>query len=236
MNDRQTGESLTESYARWRASDLGRITDSLEQQLLLELLGPVSGQSLLDVGCGDAAFSSQLARRGAMVTALDANPAMIAAARRRAGGESTELRLVEGRAEALPFRDATFDRVVAVTVLCFVGDAERAVGEMARVLKPGGCLVIGEIGRWNLWAAYRRIRGWIGNATWRSATFRTARDLRRLAETAGLDVVQLRGAILFPPAGIAAKLMAPIDLQLGRQTTFAAAFIAMSATKAVGQK
>jgi len=41
--------------------------------------------------------------------------------------------------------------------LFFVRDAERAVAEMARVLKPGGWLVIGELGRWSLWAVGRRM-------------------------------------------------------------------------------
>ena len=105
---------------------------------------------------------------------------MIAAARRRTEIEGTQLHLVEGQAERLPFNDAAFDRVVAVTVLCFVRDAERAIMEMARVLKPGGRLVIGELGRWSLWAAHRRIRGWLGDPTWRAAMFRTAAELREL--------------------------------------------------------
>jgi len=67
---------------------------------------------------------------------------------------------------------------------------------MARVLKPGGLLVIGELGRWSLWAAHRRIRGWLGNPTWRAVMFRTTKDLRSLAHAAGLDVAEVRGAAL----------------------------------------
>ena len=231
MDTAQPTERLTESYARWRSSHLGRITDTLEQQLLFELLGSVADKTLLDVGCGDGELASELARRGAIVTGLDADPAMIAAARQRTEIEGTQLRLIEGQAERLPFDDAAFDCVVAVTVLCFVRDAERAVAEMARVLKPGGWLVIGELGRWSLWAAYRRIRGWFGNPTWRAAMFRTAEDLRGLADAAGLNVVETRGAVHYPPFGTAARLLAPIDLWLGRQTTFGSAFIAVLATK-----
>src|SRR5680860_1379346 len=109
-----------------------RRADALEQQLLFELLGAVAGKALLDVGCGDGALASELARRGAIVTGLDADPAMIAAARRRTEIEATQLRLIEGQAERLPFNDATFDCALAVTVLCFVRDGERAVAEMAR--------------------------------------------------------------------------------------------------------
>jgi ubiquinone biosynthesis O-methyltransferase len=231
MDETQSTMRLPESYARWRTTRVGQITDALEQQLLLETLGSVPRKTLLDVGCGEGALASDLARYGAIVTGLDADPAMIAAARRRAEAEALPLQFIEGQAESLPFESATFDLVLAVTVLCFVRDVERAVKEMARVLKPGGRLVIGELGRWSLWAAYRRIRGWMGNPTWRAVTFRTARELCSLACDAELDVEKIRGAIHYPPCGVAAQLLAPVDLRLGRSSTIGAAFIAVSATK-----
>ena len=109
MATAQPTEGLTESYARWRSSRLGQITDALEQQLLFERLGSVAGETLLDVGCGDGALASELARRDAIVTGLDADPVMIAAARRRSEIEATRLRLIEGQAERLPFDDAALD-------------------------------------------------------------------------------------------------------------------------------
>src|SRR3972149_10329185 len=178
MDIAQPTERLTESYARWRSSHLGQITDALGQQLLFELLGSVADKTLLDVGCGDGALASELARRGAIVTGLDADPVMIAVARQRTEIEGTQLWLIEGQAERLPFDDAAFDCVVSVTVLCFVRDAERAVAEMAPGLKPAGRLVIGELGRWSWLAAHRRIRGWFGNSTWQAAMFRTGGEIR----------------------------------------------------------
>ncbi len=232
MDTAQPTEGLTGSYARWRSSRLGQITDALEQQLLFELLGSVADKKLLDVGCGDGALASELARHGAIVTGLDADPAMIAAAR-RTEIEATQLHLVEGHAERLPFDDVAFDFVVAVTVLCFVRDAKRAVMQMARVLRPGGRLVIGDLGRWNLWAVHRRIRGWLGDPTWCAAVFRTEAELRGFVYAAGLDVVEIRGAVHYPPYGFAARLLAPVDLWLGRRTTLGSAFIAVSATKPI---
>jgi len=110
MSSAQPIEGLTDSYARWRSSRLGQITDALERQLLFEIVGPVAGKTLLDVGCGDGALASELACRGAIVLGLDADPAMIAAARRRTEAEATQLRFVEGQAEKLPFNDGSFDR------------------------------------------------------------------------------------------------------------------------------
>ena len=231
METKASFAGLTEPYARWRSSRVGQVTDRLEQALLADLLGPVSGRMLLDVGCGDGAMASRLARQGALVAALDSEAAMIAAARRRRESEAAHYWLVTGRAENLPFADATFDRVIAVTVLCFVRDGAQAVREIARVLKPGGRLVIGELGRFSLWAAWRRVRGWLGNPTWQIATFRTARALRALAQAAGLNVLDVRGAVHYPPWGVAAELLAPIDLWLGRRSALGSAFIAMSAIR-----
>lgn len=220
-----------DSYSRWRSSPLGRITDTLEEELLFDALGPPSGRMFLDVGCGDGKLSCEFARRGARVTGLDVDPGVVAAASENARVSGIPLRLVAGEAERLPFADAVFDGVVAVTVLCFAGDAGRALMEMNRVLKPGGKIVIGELGKWSLWAAYRRVRGWLGNATWQEAQFRSAAELRRLARGAGLIDASCRGAIYYPPFEFAARILAPADRWLGETTTAGSAFIVLSATK-----
>ena len=60
-------------YARWRTSEIGTITERLEGQLILELVGDVSGCRVLDVGCGDGEFALELTKRGAVVTGIDAS-------------------------------------------------------------------------------------------------------------------------------------------------------------------
>lgn len=232
MSGAQT-TGLSQSYARWRLNRLGQITDGLERQLLFELLGPVTGKTLLDVGCGDGALASELARRGAVVTGVDPDPAMIAAARRRAAKENVQLRLVEAKSEVLPFRDHEFDCILVVAALCFVPDANLAIAEIARVLKPGGQLIIGELGSQSLWAGYRRIRGWLGHPLWRAARFHSPAELRGLVGGAGLSVLEMRGAAYYPPCGAAAQLLAAVDPWLGRRTTLGAAFVAISAAKPI---
>jgi ubiquinone/menaquinone biosynthesis C-methylase UbiE len=192
---------------RWRHSSLGRITDRLEERLILELLGSVECLNVLDVGCGDGALAATLSRRGARVTGLDPDPRMLDAARARAEAKSLDLTLVPGRAEALPFAEEIFDRVVAVTVLCFIPEADRAIAEMTRVLRPRGRLVIGELGRWSLWAAIRRMRGWLGAPTWKVARYRTTSEMRHLLEKHGLTVGETRGSIFYPPSKLAASLL-----------------------------
>jgi len=227
----QGRDALPAGYRAWRGTTLGEITDALEQRLLLELIGAPAGLEILDVGCGDGALAITLGKRGARVTGIDASPQLIESARKRAHGEGEPIAFDVAEAQALPFASGSFDVVVAVTVLCLLEDAGAALREMARVLRPGGRLIIGELGRWSAWAAKRRIRGWLGSPDWRRARFRTAAELLALARHAGLVEANVRGAIYYPPFGLAARILRPLDPAIGRRTTIGAAFLALAATK-----
>jgi 2-polyprenyl-3-methyl-5-hydroxy-6-metoxy-1,4-benzoquinol methylase len=220
-----------QTYARWRATRLGEITERVETDLVFDLVGRLRRERVLDVGTGDGTYALEAATRGAVVTALDLEQEMLDAAQTRARSRGVELTLTQGGAEALPFDDGCFDVVLAVTVLCFVPDAELAVREMARVLVPGGRLVIGELGRFSMWAANRRVRGWLGASTWRRARFWSRTDLEQLARGAGLRVDDVRGAVFFPPCELAAQIMAPAEPLLTRLHVPGAAFLALAASK-----
>jgi ubiquinone/menaquinone biosynthesis C-methylase UbiE len=156
---------------------------------------------------------------------------MIDAAKGSPRRNNVEVSFQVAGAEELPFPAEQFDAVTAITILCFVADATPMFQEMARVLRPGGRLIIGELGKWSPWAAGRRIRAWLGSLLWRQARFRTAKELRKLAEMTGLAVERVQGAIYYPRWSVAARLVAPLDAKLGRLTTIGAAFLALSAVK-----
>ena len=225
-----------EAYTCWRGSALGATTEALEQRLILDLIGNVSERLVLEIGCGDGSLAVELAKRGAHVVAIDASEAMIAAARLRAQVERVAIDFRVATAGKLPFQPAQFDLVAAVTVLCFVEDAAPVFGEIARVLRPGGRLVIGELNRWSTWAAERRMRAWLGSALWRSGRFRTPGQLHRLAADAGLEAGSVTGAVYFPRSERAARWMSRHDRRLARLTTFGAAFIALAAEKPLRNK
>jgi len=218
-------------YARWRETPLGRITERVETRVVFDLAGPLAGKRVLDVGTGDGTYALEAARRGGQVTGLDSDPAMLGAARARAREGDVSVALQEGRAEALPFGDASFQVVLAITVLCFVPDPHAAVKEIARVLAPGGKLVLGELARFSVWAARRRMRAWLGERTWRRAHFWSRRELVRLVESAGLEAEVVRGAVYFPPVGVVAQALAPLEPQLSRWHAPGAAFLALRARK-----
>ncbi|MCC7073702.1 MAG: methyltransferase domain-containing protein [Deltaproteobacteria bacterium] len=219
-------------YAHWRATTLGKLTEQVELIAVRALAEPLAGARVLDVGTGDGSYAIEAAACGARVTAIDIDEDMLAAARRRAQAAGVRVHLVEGSAHALPFADDSFDLVIAVTVLCLAGNAPSALREMARVLAPGGRLVLGELSRMSVWAAERRVRAWVvGATTWQHATFWTRRGLRRLVRDAGLRVVDEKGAVYFPPVTTLARALVPFDGLLGRARAPGAAFIALAATK-----
>jgi SAM-dependent methyltransferase len=228
----RAGQFGPDLYASWRASSLGEITETLEHRLVFRLAGSLRGCSVLDVGCGDGTQASISFDAGAVhVTACDPDPRMIARARARSSDRNAGVGLLVARSQALPFADSSFDVVMCVAVLTFVSDADIAIQEMARVLRPGGRLVIGDLGRWSLWAARRRIRGWLGADLWRTARFRTAADIVELIVKAGLVVGSVQGAIFFPPWTTLARVMARFDPSFGKLTTLGAAFVAVQAMK-----
>jgi ubiquinone/menaquinone biosynthesis C-methylase UbiE len=107
---------------------------------LLTEAGDLRGRRVLDVGCGTGTLVAWLAEHAAArVWGVDPSPAMLDVARRKV---PTGVGLKEGRAEALPFRDGWFERVVMMLVLHHV-DRGRALAEVQRVLGEGGRLAIG---------------------------------------------------------------------------------------------
>jgi ubiquinone/menaquinone biosynthesis C-methylase UbiE len=218
-------------YERWRSTPLGALTEAAESRVVFELAGPLSGKRVLDVGTGDGTYAIEAGVRGAAVTALDTSPAMLQAAGDRAGRRGVSIELCEGDVQALPFDPERFDVVLAVTVLCSVDDVASAFRELARVLAPGGRLVVGELGRRSTWAAKRRLQSLVRKTFWTSTRFWTPRELQRELTDAGLRVEATRGAVYFPPLGGIARVMAPFDPALARLRGFGAAFLCVAARK-----
>lgn len=112
---------------------------------------------LLDLGAGFGRLVDQYGAFGA-VTLVDASPAMIEAARDRVGSDP-RFRIVMADAANLPVEDRSVDVVVAVRLLVHLGDPVRVFREIARVLRPGGWLVIEFPNRRHLLASIRYLTG-----------------------------------------------------------------------------
>lgn len=165
----------------------------------LELLGVGPGEAL-DAGMGPGRLLAELAERGWTVSGIDASAEMVAAARSRL--PEAVSRLVQGKIESLPFADASFDAVAATGVLEY-SELEPALGEVARVLRPGGLAVVSYpnpgnfYGMWKTRVWYRFVRAAKRTARRPSVTFQggsgTVRPDRfqKLLAAAGLQPKQV---------------------------------------------
>lgn len=99
----------------------------------------------LDVGCGEGRFCRMLAAHGVATTGIDLTRALIAESKRRDPAGT----YVEGDAARLPFDDASFDLVVSYLSLIDMPDPAPPIEEMARVLRPGGRLLITNLNGFN---------------------------------------------------------------------------------------
>lgn len=107
----------------------------------LGVLGGLAGLDIVELGCGTAYFSAQLARRGARVVGVDPTPAQLETARRLQRETGIEFPLVEAPGEAVPLPDASFDLVHSEHGASTWADPYLWIPEAARLLRPGGRLV-----------------------------------------------------------------------------------------------
>jgi ubiquinone/menaquinone biosynthesis C-methylase UbiE len=173
----------------WGSGNYAAVAERISAvgELVVERAGVEPGMELLDVACGAGNATIPAAREGARVTGLDFSPDLLAIARERAADAMVEVDWVEGDAQALPFDDASFDRVISTFGHMFAPDHQRTAAEMRRVCRPGGTIAVacwspeGAIGRMyrvtaellppppggqppNLWGTEDHIRELLGDA------------------------------------------------------------------------
>lgn len=157
MADRNSTPSTSGAVIHWAARydllvwllTLGREPVFRERVVRLARLRP--GESILDVGCGTgmlAIAAKRLVGPTGTVYGIDASPEMIARAQKKAKKAGVEVEFTNAVAEALPFRDAQVDVVLASMVIHHLPHAARqqCFFEMRRVLKPGGRLLAVDFG------------------------------------------------------------------------------------------
>jgi demethylmenaquinone methyltransferase/2-methoxy-6-polyprenyl-1,4-benzoquinol methylase len=139
---------LGPTYDRYaRLLSLGQ--DPRWRRFLVSRLEVGPDAHVLDVATGTGAVALELVRRyGCSVVGIDRSPEMLAAARRRvaAHGFGENIELLEGRAEALPFADASFDALTVTYLLRYVDDHAATIRELSRVVRPGGTVASLEFG------------------------------------------------------------------------------------------
>lgn len=171
-------DAWTDRYDRWFETPTGRLVRKYESALVLELLNPLPGERILDVGCGTGVFTQDLLDCGARVTGVDLSGPMLKKAMGRTGAGGF-IGLCADMC-ALPFPDNCFDKVVSMTAIEFVADAGRAVAELDRIARKGGCVVVTTLNSLSPWAEQRKQKGQNGHALFQKICFRSPDDMRLL--------------------------------------------------------
>lgn len=157
-------DSLASEYVRTRQQQFSFVA---QKGLVIDMLGGVRGR-ILEVGCGPAVMTPDLLAMGFEVQGVDISPQMVRRARQRMAGHPLEKRsrFVVGDFERLRYPDGFFDAVLAMGVLEYLPSYDAALAGTARILKPGGTVVLTIPNRASAYhvvrSASQRLRGTIG--------------------------------------------------------------------------
>ena len=189
-------DEVSVRYEDWYETLLGRAVDGAERRAFLRLLEPRVGERVLEVGCGTGHWTKWLREGlGMRVVGLDLSEGMLAVAK----GRLPEVPLVRGDATSLPFKDGSFDVVVAVTVLEFVPEPKKVLDEMWRCVRPGGRMAVGALHEGSSLARRRRKRASEVRTVFSHAHFFGYDELKELLRHYG--PVRIGECVRFPPTG-----------------------------------
>jgi ubiquinone/menaquinone biosynthesis C-methylase UbiE/adenylate cyclase class IV len=139
---RTVEHDVSAGYRRWAPVYDGEANPliAVEQPAVRAVLETLPPGRALDAACGTGRHARELVRLGHTVTGVDASPEMLGVARARV----PEAEFVTGRLEALPFADGSFDAAVCALALSHAADLRAPVAELARVVAPGGEIVVSD--------------------------------------------------------------------------------------------
>ena len=184
---------------------LAYIRDQIDQHWALDecQLRPLEGKSALDVGCGAGLLAEPFARLGARVTAIDAAPELIEAAKVHAEGSGLA---IDYRCVAVERLEGRFDLVTALEVIEHVADPAAFVRALGRRLAPGGLMILSTPNR-TAWSRLLTITlaegiGKIPKGTHDYDQFIPPDAMRGLLAKAGLDVIDVEGIAFSPGKGL----------------------------------
>jgi ubiquinone/menaquinone biosynthesis C-methylase UbiE len=167
-----------EKYDKWFETPIGALVKIYESKLLLDMLGPDQGEIILDMGCGTGVFTIDILSFGPHVIGLDISQPMVIRACHKA--KKYPFSGIVGDMMSLPFADDSFDKVVSMTAIEFVKDAQRAVKELFRVTRRGGRIVVTTLNSLSPWAARRMDEAKKGPSIFEKTIFRSPDEIRSI--------------------------------------------------------
>ena len=171
------------AYEAWYNHPRNRTTADLECRLMIDMLKPAPGETVLDIGCGTGTSLRPFIDMGLQATGLDPSPYMLDVASKNLGHR---VDLHRGFAEDLPFDDNFFNYACLVTTLEFVEDKHKAIEEACRVAKDR--LFIGVLNRYAIKGVQRRVKGVFTKTIYNRAHFFSIWELKEIIRSLLGDV------------------------------------------------
>ncbi|MEA1072070.1 bifunctional 2-polyprenyl-6-hydroxyphenol methylase/3-demethylubiquinol 3-O-methyltransferase UbiG [Sphingomonas sp. LY160] len=184
---------------------LAYVRDMVDQHFGLDECGfrPLSGKTALDVGCGAGLLAEPLVRLGAQVTAIDAAPELVEAAKAHAAGQGLT---IDYRAMGVESLTGQYDLVTAMEVIEHVADPQGFVDALVARLAPGGLLILSTPNR-TAWSRLLTITlaegtGRIPKGTHDYDQFIDPDAMKGLLAKAGMAVIDVEGIAVSPMRGL----------------------------------
>ena len=195
-------EMSQERNKKIQANPIVEYEQNVRTATVLDFLSPGQGEKILDIGCGNARDISYMVEQGAQVIGVDISEGMVAEAKMDLEKHGYEnITLESGDATQMSYADGEFDKVLCSEVIEHIPDAEKALDEMWRVLKPGGILILSTPNP-NSWYGFDRYVVWerVLRKKWHHPYdhWRSMKELLSLTEQKGFKTLRRAGACYVP--------------------------------------
>jgi ubiquinone/menaquinone biosynthesis C-methylase UbiE len=165
-------------YEQWLSNPKRHAAADLENRLMLDMLNPLPGETLLDIGCGTGASLKPFLDFGLQVTGIDPSPYMLDMA---IGQVKDRVDFYREFAEDLPFGDNSFNYAILVNTLEFVETPLKAIEEACRVAKDR--VFLGVLNRYAIKGLQRRVRGIFSPTIFNKARFFSVWEIKQMFST-----------------------------------------------------
>ena len=200
-------------YDKWYDTKLGNLVDTVETELVMDMLLPKKDMRILDAGCGTGNFSFKLAKKGCMITGVDISENMLKIADNKKEKSGLPVEFIKADSRKLPFSDNTFDAAVSVVAVEFIDDVRAVIDELLRVTKQNGKVVVGTINRESDWGKLYESDFFQENTVFKHARFLDKTTLTGIRKN---EFIEVKECLFFSPDTEEQKL----DINLERKTEY----------------
>jgi len=193
MEQKALFDDVASTYDSWFDTPVGKKVKALELDLLIKLVNPQKGLKMLEVGIGTGLFAMEFRNEGIEVCGIDPSEKMLEIAR----GRGFDVRY--GVGENIPFEDDTFDVVLSMTSMEASKEPDHFLGEMKRVAKPSGIVVVAVLNLFSFYGISRRIRGLLKKSIFNEMHFYNYWEFKKLLQR-HLEEVYVSSSVFFNPS------------------------------------